>query len=79
VKLTTIGNDPKQDIELIRDRANQVWAVEHDPQTGTHDFSETQTTVGAAGAATALPANPTGYFVIQVNGTEYVVPYYAKS
>jgi hypothetical protein len=40
---------------------------------------ETQTTVGAAGGATALPATPTGYLVVTIDGTEYVVPYYAKS
>lgn len=39
----------------------------------------TQTTVGSAGAASALPANPTGYIVVNVGGTEFVVPYYAKS
>jgi hypothetical protein len=36
----------------------------------------TQTTVGAAGAASALPANPTGYTKRTVNGTTYVTPYY---
>ena len=39
----------------------------------------TQTTVGAAGAASALPANPTGYAKIDVGGTTYVVPYYAAT
>lgn len=39
----------------------------------------TQTTVGAAGGATALPATPTGYIVVVINGAEYIVPYYAKS
>jgi hypothetical protein len=39
----------------------------------------TQTTVGAAGGASALPATPTGYFVMSIGGTEYVLPYYAKS
>lgn len=39
----------------------------------------TQTTVGAAGGASGLPATPTGYFKISVAGTEYVVPYYAVS
>lgn len=38
----------------------------------------TQTTVGGAGAASALPANPTGYAVLQIDGTERVVPFYAK-
>ena len=34
-------------------------------------------TVGAAGAASALPANPTGYLSISINGTVRKVPYYA--
>ena len=37
----------------------------------------TATTVGAAGGASALPANPTGYLKIDIGGTEYKVPYYA--
>lgn len=36
-----------------------------------------QTTVGAAGGATALPATPTGYLKIAIGATEYVIPYYA--
>lgn len=39
----------------------------------------TQTTVGAAGAATALPANPTGYVVVMMGNTPVVMPYYAIS
>jgi hypothetical protein len=39
----------------------------------------TQTTVGAAGAASALPANPTGYVIINVAGTDRVFPFYAKT
>ena len=39
----------------------------------------TQSTVGAAGGASALPATPTGYFKINLSGTDYVVPYYAVS
>ena len=38
-----------------------------------------QSTVGAAGAAAALPASPTTYFKIRVNGVEYVVPAFAVS
>lgn len=41
--------------------------------------NSTQTTVGAAGAASALPANPTGYLILDISGTEYVLPYYAKA
>lgn len=37
----------------------------------------TSSTVGAAGAADALPANPTGYVSISINGTTRKIPYYA--
>jgi hypothetical protein len=48
--------------------------------TGQVDFiTVAQPTVGAAGAASALPATPSTYFKIKVNGTEYVVPAYAVS
>jgi hypothetical protein len=33
-------------------------------------------TVGAAGAASALPAQPTGYLSISINGTVRKIPYY---
>lgn len=40
-------------------------------------FYQYQYTVGAAGTATALPANPLGYFkVLDRNGTSVVIPYY---
>jgi hypothetical protein len=39
----------------------------------------TQTTVGAAGGASALPATPTGYVIINVAGTNRVMPFYAVS
>lgn len=39
----------------------------------------TQTTVGAAGAASALPATPTGYITLMIGDTPYVMPYYAVS
>jgi hypothetical protein len=38
-----------------------------------------QTTVGAAGGASALPATPTGYLQINISGTVYVLPYYAHA
>src|SRR5262249_36006622 len=34
------------------------------------------TTVGAAGGATALPATPVGYLIINVEGTNRKIPYY---
>lgn len=39
----------------------------------------TQTTVGAAGTASALPANPTGYLVVNLGNGPIVIPYYAAS
>jgi hypothetical protein len=48
--------------------------------TGTIELDvPVQTTVGAAGAADALPATPSTYFKINVGGTDYVVPAYAVS
>ena len=76
------------ELDALVTRINIVFKKEHDPQTGEHsDISvtgfnfkgTTQATVGAAGAASALPATPTGYLVIQVDGSDMVVPYYAKS
>ena len=48
--------------------------------SSTHRLNTTvQTTVGAAGGATALPATPTGYVLININGTNRAIPYYAAS
>ena len=41
--------------------------------------NHTQSTVGSAGGASALPATPTGYIQVQVNGTQKIVPYYDAS
>jgi hypothetical protein len=38
----------------------------------------TQTTIGANGAASALTANPVGYLVVTLNGTDRIIPYYTK-
>jgi hypothetical protein len=38
---------------------------------GTH-----ASTVGAAGAASALPATPLGYMIANVDGTQVKIPYY---
>jgi hypothetical protein len=40
--------------------------------------STTATTVGAAGGASALPATPTGYIIINIAGTDRKVPFYAN-
>jgi hypothetical protein len=54
--------------------------------TGLINFkTDTQTTVGAVGAATHLPLDsaneirPVGYLRIKVSGTEYVIPYFNAS
>lgn len=39
----------------------------------------TQTTVGAAGGATAQPATPLGYLLVQVGTTTVAVPYHSQS
>lgn len=71
------------ELDNIVTRINTVWRVDHDAKDGGHTgltwTGATQTTVGAAGGATALPATPAGYLAISVNGTEMVVPYYVKS
>ena len=36
----------------------------------------TQATVGSAGAAAALPANPTGYLKVEISGSIKLIPYY---
>ncbi len=48
--------------------------------TDVHNFrSPKQLTVGSAGAATALPAAPTGYLEVKIQGVAYVIPFYAKA
>lgn len=39
----------------------------------------TQTTVGSAGAASALPATPTGYLTVNLGNGPVIIPYYAVS
>jgi len=64
----------------IRSRGSNVDIVVQPQGTGTVDFKvPAQSTVGAAGGASALPGTPTGYFTIKVNGSTFVVPYYAQS
>lgn len=47
---------------------------------GTLAFgAASQSTVGAAGSASALPAQPSGYLRFFYGTTEYVIPYYAKA
>jgi len=48
--------------------------------TGVVDLNTaTQTTVGSAGGASALPGQPTGYIKIKIAGTMRVIPFYDES
>jgi cytoskeletal protein CcmA (bactofilin family) len=68
------------DTNTLRSYSSNADIVVQPQGTGTVDFKvPAQSTVGSAGAASALPANPTGYFTIKVNGSTFVVPYYAQS
>lgn len=67
---------------------NTVVGAEHDLETGAHTAitavsldltGGSQLTVGSAGAASALPATPSLYVSLFVDGVEYVIPAYAKS
>jgi hypothetical protein len=64
-----IGNDiPNNRIVLVCDGIGGMIELPR---------QDTSTTVGAAGAASALPANPTGYMLIRINGTNRKIPFYA--
>lgn len=81
------------ELDQVVTNFNIVVGAEHDVDTGVHAAvtaesvetpilnltGTTQTTVGAAGGASALPATPTGYIPVLIGGVEYVIPYYAQS
>lgn len=76
------------ELDQLVSRINQVFGAEHNPQTGAHaEISvtgltwggTTQTTVGAAGGASALPATPLGYLRVTVGTTAVVIPYFRAS
>lgn len=83
----------QQEMDQLVTSINQRFGTEHDANSGVHtavtaesvttpilDLTGTsQTTVGAAGGASALPATPTGYIPILIGGVAYVIPYYAQS
>lgn len=75
------------ELEQMAARIN-TWASREHNSDGSHDAitctsvsmtTTTQTTVGAAGGASALPATPTGYLTVTINGTARVIPFYARS
>ena len=49
-------------------------------RTGVIDIlTATQSTVGSAGGASALPGQPTGYIKVKIGGTMRVIPFYDES
>jgi hypothetical protein len=79
INATTFVTRGNVDTNSIRSFSSNADIVIEPQGTGTVDFKvPAQGTVGAAGAASALPATPTGYFKIKVNGSTFVVPYYAQ-
>jgi|TARA_B100000902_G_scaffold2501_1_gene3168 hypothetical protein len=48
--------------------------------TGTIDFNTpTQSTIGSAGGASAIPGAPTGYLKVKIAGTLRVIPFYDQA
>ena len=76
VKIVGLGLDT----DSVRSTSSNADLVISTQGTGVIDFNvPTQLTVGSAGAASALPATPSGYIEFKINGSAYVIPYYAKS
>lgn len=76
----TVAVSNTVDTNTLRSYSSNADIVVQPQGTGTVDFKvPAQSTVGSAGGASALPATPTGYFTIKVNGSTFVVPYYAQS
>jgi hypothetical protein len=78
VRVNTVNTRTAGNLFEILNNGTSKMTVNFDGKIG-YISGNSQTTVGAGGAASALPANPTGYIMVFVGGTEYVVPYYAKS
>lgn len=77
VTLTTTGGTS---VMQVVDSTNAV-SISPEAQTagagGISIGATHQTTVGAAGGASPLPALPDGYLIINVEGTTELIPYYA--
>lgn len=56
---------------------NRIWFLFFDAiKRKTDMFTGKVSSTATAGAAPALPATPEGYIVINIEGTDYKVPYY---
>ena len=74
IQATTVRTDTIQN-----DTSNGDIAISTQG-TGVIDLNTaTQTTVGSAGGANALPATPTGYIKIKIAGTMRVIPFYDEA
>jgi len=78
------------DISLIQATTVRADTIQNDTSdgditistqgTGVIDLNTaTQSTVGSAGGASALPATPTGYIKIKIAGTMRVIPFYDEA
>ena len=69
----------------INDNTITANATNADLQLGTAGtgvidiLTATQSTVGSAGSASALPGQPTGYIKIKIAGTMRVIPFYDQA
>ena len=73
-EFTTLRTD-----KLEIDTSNGDLAI-NTQGTGTIDFNTpTQTTIGSAGGASAIPGAPTGYLKIKIAGTLRVIPFYDQA
>jgi hypothetical protein len=80
VNAVSFRSSDTMDTNRVRSYSSNADIVVEPQGTGTVDFKlPTQSTVGSAGAASALPATPSGYIEFKINGSAYVMPYYAKS
>lgn len=83
IPLKARGHSASQTGNLIQAEASggvPVWSVDKDGLPKWEDASNIQTTVGAAGGASALPASPTKYLKVKgSDGTVYVIPAFAVS
>lgn len=80
-------NSTELQVRLADDSAFAGFTAAHFRATAAADTvaagqisygATTATTVGVAGAASALPANPLGYIIINVAGTAAKIPYYSN-
>lgn len=73
----------RNELDQLVARINKVFTANHNPDTGVELYRTTQSTVGAAGSASALPATPVRYATVKYfdesgRETTGVIPIYAS-